>query len=89
MRLQKLNVDLDKCINMHVRDYEAIDNILKDIIKILEKNNEMDLHILRQIRSINYFAELCKAINLCHKNDFNILVLILNNVTKILTNVCS
>lgn len=43
--IQKLNIELDKALNTQVRDYDSIDNILKEIIKILDKNNESDLHI--------------------------------------------
>lgn len=61
-RLQKLGLDLEKCIANNVIDYTAVENILKDTIKILDQRKEVDLHVIRQLKFIPCLMEIIKKV---------------------------
>lgn len=75
-RLQKLTIEFEKILQSPVKDYDALKFILSDFSKILEKNVENDLHILRQIRFINVFVDLFRTITTTPKiNNLNLIEL--------------
>jgi hypothetical protein len=84
-RLQKLCLDLDKQVNPQIKDYDLVDNTLKDIIKVLDNQREADLHIMRQLKFIPILMEICKRTTVCHKNEINSLLRLLDTVIKIIT----
>lgn len=62
-RLQKLTLEFEKGLQGPVKDYELLNTILLDIGKIIEKNVESDLHVLRQVRFVGLFVELIKSVS--------------------------
>ena len=84
-----MTIELDRHISNSVKDYKSICSLLKEFIKILEKNIENDLHVLRNIRFIHFLVEVCKSVHICPKNDLEIMVEILNSSTRLLMQLCS
>jgi hypothetical protein len=82
-RLQKLSLEFEKLLQGPKRDYETIRFILSDLWKILEKNIENDLHVLRQVRFINSYIEFFKTVNVSLKFEMPILIDIFNDHFKI------
>jgi hypothetical protein len=60
-RLQKLSLDLDKCIT-NIIDYETAGSVLKDTIKLLDQRKEADLHVIRQLKFIPCIMEIVKKV---------------------------
>lgn len=87
-RLQKLCSDLDRQLANQIKDYELVENTLKDILKFLEIQRESDLHIMRQLKFIPLLMEICKKVPLCHKNEMSALLKVLDSVIKILSKFC-
>jgi hypothetical protein len=46
--LQKLSFEIEKQIFPNIKDYDSIENMLKELIKILDQKKQNDLNILRQ-----------------------------------------
>ena len=84
-RLQKLCFELDRQVTPQIKDYDLVDNTLKDILKILDGQREADLHIMRQLKFIPVLIEISKRTTVCHKNDINNLLRILESVIKIIS----
>lgn len=82
-RLQKLSLEFEKLLTGPKKDYETIKFILSDLWKILEKNVENDLHVLRQVRFINSYIEFVKTVNVSLKFEMPILIDIFNDHFKI------
>ena len=61
-RLQKLCIDLEKHILPQIKDYTQLENVLKDITKVLEGRREADLHIMRQLKFVPLLMEICKKL---------------------------
>jgi len=87
-RLQKLCLELDKQVATQIKDYDIVDNILKDIIKLLDNQKEADLHIMRQLKFIPILMEVCKRVSVCHKNEQDALLRALDSAIKILAKFC-
>lgn len=83
-RLQKLSLDLDKCIT-NIVDYEAVESVLKDTIKLLDQRKEADLHVIRQMKFIPCIMEIVKKIWSCPKHEVKYVLRILETVTRFLT----
>ena len=60
-RLQKLSLDLDKCIT-NIIDYEYAESVLKDTIKLLDQRKEADLHVIRQLKFLPCIMEIVKKV---------------------------
>ena len=87
-RLQKLCLELDKQVATQIKDYDIVDNILKDILKLLDNQKEADLHIMRQLKFIPILMEVCKRVSVCHKNEQDALLRALDSAIKILAKFC-
>ena len=87
-RLQKLCLDLDKQVATQIKDFEAVDSTLKDILKLLDNQKEADLHIMRQLKFVPILMEICKRVSVCHKNEIDSLLKALDSAIKILTKFC-
>ena len=83
-RLQKLSLELEKQINSQKKDYETIGSIFSEVHKIVDKNNEQDYIVLRQIRFINVMIDFFKCSHFCLKFELQSFVEILNDHFKIL-----
>jgi len=88
-RLHKCSVEIEKQINNQFRDFKSVEGALKDVQKILSTNNENDLHILRSNKFLSHLVEICKSVNLCHKNDLGNFVKLLDLVAQLLHLLCS
>ena len=87
-RLQKLTLDLEKLVPEQKQNYDMIDVIFKEIHKLVDKHNENDLHILRNIRFISVFIDFIKKSHFCSKFDFPYFIKILNDHFSILSKLC-
>lgn len=87
-RLQKLSLELEKQVNSQKKDYEAISGIFGEVHKIIDKNNEQDYNVMRQIRFISTMIEFFKCSHFCLKFEFQGFVEILNEHFKILNKLC-
>lgn len=88
-RLQKISIELDKLLSNQSKDYAAMDVLVKEILKIVDNNNENDLHLIRSTRIIHLLVEICKSIHVCHKKEYRTMVILLNCCTRLLVRICS
>ena len=65
----KLALDLEKQIKIQNRDYEAMELVTRDILKIVEAKRELDLQLLRQSRFVPALFELLLKIPSLHKAE--------------------
>ena len=71
-----------------IKDYEALENSLKEIIKIFDMRKQADLHLMRKLKFMPILIEICKRISVCHKNEFKHLGRALEYVIKIIAVFC-
>ncbi len=83
-RLQKISFDIEKQTTPNIKDYESLENSLKDLIKILEQKKQNDLHIMRSLKVIHFLVEILKKPAVCLKSEIKNLGKILELVVKIL-----
>lgn len=84
-RLQKISFEIEKQIFPNIKDYDALENNLKETIRILDQKKINDLHIMRQTRIIHCLVEVLKKPAVCHKGEIKNLGKILEYVVKILS----
>jgi hypothetical protein len=82
-RIQKISFDIEKQTLPNI-NYESLESTLKDLIKILEQKKQNDLHIMRQLKIINYLVEILKKPAVCHKSEIKNLGKIIELDVKIL-----
>ena len=82
-RLQIRSIELEKSIFPIIQNYEVVEAILTDIIKVLEKKNHGDLHLMRKLKLIPLLIEICKRVSTCHKHEIKQLGKLLSLVIKI------
>jgi len=87
-RCQILCIELEKQVIPIIKDYDALESSLKEIIKILEMRKSADLHLMRKLKFIPILIEICKRISVCHKNEFKHLGKALEYVIKIISIFC-
>jgi hypothetical protein len=75
---------LEKSIFPIIQNYEVVHVILTDIIRVLEKNNPGDLHLMRKLKLVPLLVEICKRVSTCHKNEIKLLGRLLSLVIKII-----
>lgn len=68
--LQIRCLDLEKQVNPAIRDYDALDQNLKEIIKLLQVKNQGDLMLFRKLKFIPTLVDICKRILICPKQEF-------------------
>lgn len=71
-----------------IKDYDALESSLKEMIKILDMRKQADMHLMRKLKFIPILIEICKRISVCHKNEFKHLGRVLEFVIKILNTLC-
>lgn len=57
-------------MNPAIRDYDALDQNLKEIIKLLQVKNQGDLMLFRKLKFIPTLVDICKRILICPKQEF-------------------
>jgi hypothetical protein len=57
-----LCIELEKQVLPIIKDYEALDQTLKEMIKILDMRKQADLHLMRKLKFIPILVEICKRI---------------------------
>lgn len=87
-RFQILCIDLEKQVIPSIKDYDILENNLKEVIKILDMRKQADLHLMRRLKIIPILIEICKRISVCHKNEFKHLGRALEYVIKIINIFC-
>lgn len=87
-RCQILCIELEKQVLPIIKDYEALDQTLKEMIKILDMRKQADLHLMRKLKFIPILVEICKRIQFCQKNEFKNLGKALESVIRIINTLC-
>ena len=82
-RIIKLSFDIEKNIYPNI-NYDNLENLLKDLIKILEQKKVNDLNILRQQKVIQTLVDVLKKPAAAHKSEIKSLGKILELIIKIL-----
>jgi len=82
-------MELEKSIFPCIQNYEVLEAILLDIIKVLEKKQSADLHLMRKVKLIPHLVEICKRVSTCEKRELKQLGLLLSPVIKIILNFSS
>ena len=62
-------LDLEKQVNPSIRDYDALEQNLKEILKLLQTKNQGDLMLFRKLKFIPTLVDICKRIQICHRQD--------------------
>ena len=88
-RIQKLSFEIEKQLIPNIKDYDAIEGMLKELIKILDQKKQNDLNILRQTRVIYSLVEVLKKPASCHKSEMKSLGKVLVLIIKILNSFSS
>ena len=88
-RIQKLSFEIEKQLFPNIKDYDSIESMLKELIKILDQKKQNDLNILRQTRVIYSLVEVLKKPASCHKSEMKSLGKILELILKILNSFSS
>ena len=84
-RLQIRSIELEKSIFPVIQNYEVVEAILTDIIRVLERKNSGDLHLMRKLKLIPLLIEICKRVSTCHKAEIKQLGKLLSQVIKIVS----
>lgn len=66
-RLKIRCIELEKSVFPIIQNYQLVEDILCDLIRVLEKKNPADLHLMRKLKYIPTLVEICKRISLCTK----------------------
>lgn len=66
-RLQIRCMELQKSVFPNIKNYEQVEAILNDVIKVLEQRGMGDLHLMRKLRYIPNMIDICKRISVCPK----------------------
>jgi hypothetical protein len=72
-----------------IQNYETVEAILNDVIKVLEMKNMADLHIMRKLKFIPTLIDICKRISMCPRQELKHLGKTLGLVIKIIQQFCS
>lgn len=64
-RLQIRCIELEKSIFPLIRDYDVVEAILTDVIKVTEKRMPADLHLMRKLKLVPTLIEICKRVHVC------------------------
>lgn len=67
-----------------IQNYETVEAILNDVIKVLEMKNMADLHIMRKLKFIPTLIDICKRISICPRQELKHLGKTLGLVIKII-----
>ena len=67
----------------HIKDFEALEAVLKEIIKIIDQKKEADMHLLRRLKIMPSMSDICKRISTCAKSELKPLGRMLEYVIKI------
>jgi len=71
-----------------IKDYDALESTLKELIKLLEMKKPGDLHVMRKLKFLPILIEICKRIQICHKSEFKSLGKVLEFVIKLINLFC-
>lgn len=71
-----------------IKNYETVEAILNDVIRVLEKRGAGDLHLMRKLKFIPTMIDITKRVQICPKGQLKYLAKILNLVLKILLKFC-
>lgn len=77
-------MELEKSIFPLIHNYEVLEAILTDIIKVLEKKQQGDLHLMRKLKFMPLLIEICKRVSTCEKREIKLLGKLLSSVIKII-----
>lgn len=72
-----------------IQNYEVVEAILNDIIKVMEQRSQADLHLMRKLKFIPTLIDICKRVSLCNKNQIKSIGKLLSLVIKIVNSFCS
>ena len=82
-------MELEKSVFPMIQNYEVVEAILNDIIKVMEQRSQADLHLMRKLKFIPTLIDICKRVSLCNKNQIKSLGKLLSLVIKIVNSICS
>lgn len=80
---------MEKQVNPVIRDYDALEQSLKEILKLVQYKNQGDLMLFRKLRYIPTLVDICKRINICPKQEFKHLGRVIDITIKIIAIFCS
>jgi DNA-directed RNA polymerase subunit H (RpoH/RPB5) len=83
-RLQIRAVELEKTVFPQIQNYDTVEAILNDVIKILEMKKIADLHLMRKLKFVPTLIDMCKRISCCARNELKHLGKTLGSVIKII-----
>jgi len=72
-----------------IRDFENLEQTLKDILKLLHNKNQGDLMLFRKLRFIPTLADICKRILISRKQEFKHLGKVIELSIKIIQVFCT
>jgi len=88
-RLQIRCMELEKSVYPIIQNFQLVEDILTDVIKVLEKKSPADLHLMRKLKFMPTLVEICKRISLATKAQMKLIGRLLSLVVKIISQFCS
>ena len=82
-------MELEKSVFPMIQNYEVVEAILNDVIKVMEQRSHAELHLMRKLKFIPTLIEICKRVSLCNKNQIKSIGKLLSLVIKIINKFCS
>jgi len=79
-------MELEKSIFPLIHNYEVLEAILSDFIKVLEKKQPGDLHLMRKLKFMPLLIEICKRVSTCEKREIKLLGKLLSGLPKTFIN---
>lgn len=83
-RMYRLCMEFEKQVMQQKKDYEAMGEVLTEIHRVIDKHEESDYVILRQVRFIDIMTEFFKSSHSCCKFEKAKFIEVLNSHFKIL-----
>ncbi len=82
-------MELEKSIYPLIQNYEVVEAIINDVVKVLEQKQSADLHLMRKLKFIPLFIEITKRVSICTQREIKSLGKLLSSVIKIILNFSS
>lgn len=82
-------MELEKTVFPMITNYELVESILQDVIRVLDKQQLADLHLMRKLKFVPTLVEITKRVSLATKQQLKQIGRLLSLAIRILGRFCS
>ena len=72
-----------------IKNYETVEAVLNDVLKVLEKRGVGDLHLMRKLKFMPILTDICKRISVCPRGELKHLAQVIGLSIMIINKICS